>query len=470
MSRTVYVVHAIDTEGPLYESVDATFARLKSIFGIDLEPSRKTLRQLQAGEIDLDGLESAVQRVVASHLLNYNDTWDKVDGMLRDALGEKFRTRIPDSRGRGWVFNWFCVDHIDYDVNPRRRDIGYHNIFDHYRSILKETDSAEDGIHFHYHPHPHNRNAHHCATHWWAASDSLYQILTRRVIDRLWFPAANRPGFHVLRPDSHWFLEQYIPFDFSNQAMEASALDKSQSGLSDGRFGDWRRAPSTWEPYHPAHDDYQVQGSCRRWIARCLNIGTRYLLLTEREVRQAFEEAREGKPVVLAFTNHDFRDIRPDVEETRALIARVASDYPEVSFAYSEAVEAMQSALQLPAQRPCELDLELEAINDSAHVIKVASTTPTFGPQPWLAIKTVDGSYYHDNFDIDLPFHRWQYVLDEQTFPLRAVEAIGVAANNSSGTTTVTLLNARTGKVVKEHWNGERSHRDQLTPDAAATA
>src|SRR5690606_40662912 len=93
-------------------------------------------------------------------------------------------------------------------------------------SILNETDSAEDGIQFHYQPHPHNRNAHHCATHWWAASDSLYQILTRRVIDRLWFPAANRPGFHVLRPDSHWFLEQYIPFDFSNQRSEERRVGK----------------------------------------------------------------------------------------------------------------------------------------------------------------------------------------------------------------------------------------------------
>ena len=52
MARPVYVVHCVDTEGPLHESVEATFERLKAIFGIDLEPSVALLRQLQAGDID----------------------------------------------------------------------------------------------------------------------------------------------------------------------------------------------------------------------------------------------------------------------------------------------------------------------------------------------------------------------------------------------------------------------------------
>ena len=33
---TVYVVHCIDTEGPLYESIEVTFQRLKEIFGLTL--------------------------------------------------------------------------------------------------------------------------------------------------------------------------------------------------------------------------------------------------------------------------------------------------------------------------------------------------------------------------------------------------------------------------------------------------
>ena len=320
MARPVYVVHCVDTEGPLHESVEATFERLKAIFGIDLEPSVALLRQLQAGEVDLGGLEQAVRKVVDPHLLGYNDTWDKIDGMLASCMSPAFREQTVDSEGHGWVYNWFCVDHVDYDLNPRRRDIGHHNIYDHYQGVLRETGSAQDGVQFHYHPHNFRREANRCAAHWWASSDSLVQILCRRVIDRRWFPAAHRAGFHVIRPDSHWFLEQHIPFDLSSQAVAAVADDSAQSGLDDGRWGDWRRAPVTWEPYHPAHDDYQERGACRRWIARCLNIGTRYRLLGEEHVRQAFAEAEADRPVVLAFTNHDFRDMRPDIDGVRELL------------------------------------------------------------------------------------------------------------------------------------------------------
>ena len=35
-SNILYVVHCVDTEGPLNETLDATFERLESIFGITL--------------------------------------------------------------------------------------------------------------------------------------------------------------------------------------------------------------------------------------------------------------------------------------------------------------------------------------------------------------------------------------------------------------------------------------------------
>jgi hypothetical protein len=458
MAGTVFVVHCVDTEGPLHESVEATFERLRSIFGLELEPSVALLHRLQRGEEDLGGKEAAVQKVVDPHLLAYNDTWDKVDALLADCLSGEFRARVTDSAGGGWVYSWFCVDHVDYQGNPRRRDIGYHNVFDHYRSALYgnalgRSSGDSDGLHFHYHPHSFKREAHQCATHWWESSDSLRQTLSRRVIDRQWFPAANRPGFHVTRPDSHWFLEQFIPFDFANQAVAPTDADKTQAGLEGGRWGDWRRAPASWQPYHPAHDDYQLPGACRRWIARCLNIGTRYRLLTEFDVRQAFAEASEGRPVILAVTNHDFRDMRPDIEGVRELLARVARDFPDVDFRFSEAVAAMRGALQLPVEPACSLGLRLEATADGAHVLQVTTETPTFGPQPWLALKTTAGTYHNDNFDFDEPFHRWRYVFDQETFPLQALEAVGVAANNAFGVTTVNLLDPITGRTSTKCWN-----------------
>lgn len=453
MTGVVHVVHCIDTEGPLYESMDATFSRLNDIFGLELEPSASLMKRLQAGEVDLGGIEAAVQRVVDPHLLSYNDTWGKVDALFTDCATEQFRRGLPDSTGNGWVYNWFCVDHVDYESNPRRRDVGYHNVFDHYVALIREAGAERDGLHFHYHPHNFRHEAHRSATHWWATSNSLQQVISRRVIDREWFPSANRAGFHAIRPDSHWFLEQYIPFDFSSQATVPSDEDAAQSGLETGRWGDWRRAPITWEPFHPDHDDYQVPGSCRRWTARCLNVGTRYRLLGEDDVRQAFLEARDGKPVVMAFTNHDFRDMRPDIGSVQEMLKAVGADFPDVAFRYSEAVHAMRQALGLRAQRPCEFRAFIRAIGESSHALEVVSETPTFGPQPWLALRTVAGTYHHDNFDIEKPFHSWRYVFDDETFPLPALSGIGIAANNAYGAATILSIDPRTGRMSSRFWN-----------------
>lgn len=453
MPSTVYVVHCVDTEGPLYESLEATFERLDHIFGINLEPDRNTLERLQEGKIDLGGKEKAVQKVVDPCLLDYNESWDEIESMLDEVLSPGYRNRFPDSTGQGWVFNWFCVDHVDYNVNPRRRTLGYHAIFDHYRRRLEMCEWDRDGIHFHYHPHPFRKHAHRCATHWWANSDSLYEVLSRRIIDHNWFPAASRPGFQVTRPDSHWFLEQFIPFDFANMAIEATEEDKKQLDFSAGRSGDWRRAPETWEPYHPSHDDYQTRGDCRRWIARCLNVGTRSYVMTEKEVRQAFKEAREGKPVLLSFADHDHRDLRHDVRDVYEMLTSVSEEFEDVEFKYSEAVAALRQALDLDYQQPCDLNLEVERIKDNSHVLRITTETPTFGPQPYLALKTLSGDYYHDNLDFQKPGEEWTYFFDETTFPLDAIETIGVAANNAYGHTTVSTMDVEERDARRTIWN-----------------
>ena len=43
----VYIVHCIDTEGPLNESLKDTFDRIKNIWDISLEPTDKNLQLLR---------------------------------------------------------------------------------------------------------------------------------------------------------------------------------------------------------------------------------------------------------------------------------------------------------------------------------------------------------------------------------------------------------------------------------------
>jgi len=329
-------------------------------------------------------------------------------------------------------------------MNPRRRDTGYHNIFDHYNEMLGRTGSHRDGIHFHYHPMPFSKQANHCATHFFAHSDSLFQILGRRIIDRHWFPSCFRAGYHTIRPDSNFFLEQFIPFSLSNQACNEDY--SFQKDLAHGRFGDWRRAPKRWAPYHPSHDDYQVPGNCRRWEARCLNIGTRVRVITQADVDQAFKEAAAGDPVVMAFTNHDFRDMRNDILLMRRMLMESSSKYPEVTYCFSEARNAIRKALSIPVPSPFTFSLDL-----AGNRLTIRSDRPIFGPQPFFAIKTVSGDYYHDNLDFQIPSQEWTYVLDEQTFPTTAVQSLGVAASDAAGNVCVATLDVRADRVTVRH-------------------
>ncbi len=244
MDKIVYIAHCIDTEGPLKEDINATFERLDEIFGIKLKPSYETLKQLKNKEINLDGIEEEVATVVSDKLLEYNDTWTPLDEMLEDLLSKKFRNRLLDSYGNSWIYNWHCMDHVGFSENPRHRDMGFHNIFDHYVDMLDRTNSKKDGLHFHHHPVPFTKEAHHPATHFFSHTPIIYEIISRKIIERQWFPSVNRPGFHSTRPDSHWFLEQFIPFDIANQKTEEDYSNFKD--LANGRFGDWRRSSGSF--------------------------------------------------------------------------------------------------------------------------------------------------------------------------------------------------------------------------------
>lgn len=98
-------------------------------------------------------------------LQNYNDTWDKIEKMHERILSDEFRFANPDSFGNGWIYNWFCMDHVGYEYNPRHRDMGYHNIYDRYLEILDKYGRYKDDVQFHFHPMSHYKEANRAGNH-----------------------------------------------------------------------------------------------------------------------------------------------------------------------------------------------------------------------------------------------------------------------------------------------------------------
>ena len=74
-NKTVYIVHAVDTEGPLYESTKATFKRIEELFNIKFKiKNKKKLKELFKGK----GIPKKISKkkffsAINPHLLTYNN-------------------------------------------------------------------------------------------------------------------------------------------------------------------------------------------------------------------------------------------------------------------------------------------------------------------------------------------------------------------------------------------------------------
>jgi hypothetical protein len=194
------------------------------------------------------------------------------------------------------------------------------------------------------------------------------------------------------------------------------------------RFGDWGRAPKTWRGYHPDFYDYQKPGNCRRVIFRCLNLGTRFKNIKREHIIQAFQEARKKNKAILAFASHDFRDFTEDLIVIRNLIKNTKNRFSDVKIKFSLASTA---AKDLYAKNKKKLRLKL-FIKKNRIIIKLTSGE-IFGPQPFLAIKTKNNKFYHDNLDIIKPKKIWSYFLDKQTIEKKHVSKIGIGSASVNG-------------------------------------
>ena len=309
--------------------------------------------------------------------------------------------------------------------------MGFHGVHEEYQRILKKYNCKEDRIYWHYHPMSFSLDAHRSGNNF-NFTNFHNEILTRRIIDHSWFPAAFRPTSSI-RMDGNVWLEQWIPFELGNMNVDdhESLINNQRLTGIYGLDNDCRGAPTDWSIYNPDVRDYRKRGSLKRYIGRCLNVKSYTLEINEKELRKAFEKAEKGENVLVSVTNHDFRDMVSETNEFIDLVKSVSEKHPEVGFKWSSAVTAFRDVLDIKRQKPVSLSISI-----SDNILSVKSDKQIWGPQPFLAIKTKEGKYYTDNFINDDEFN-WRYSFDSWTIELDAIEKIGVATNDLSGNSVV---------------------------------
>ncbi len=433
---TVYFVHCVDTEGPLYESLTATFDDMERVFGIRLEPTADNLAKVQAGVGMPEAQRAPMMARYAKARLNYNRDWAMIDRMHETLFSREFRESIVDDRGQSYALSWFCLDQVGFDENPRRRSLGYHVVFDYYADLSRRHPETRDELYWHFHPVAFNRRANCQGLS--IQNHSLHlQSLSRRLLDREHFSAAFRPGYHQEKTDLNLFLEQWFPFDYAN----LNGADHQNQPRRAFRYIDWRHAPTEWRPYHPSFADAGTPGDLRRWVSRTLTLSTNFCSLTRDEMVKAFVDA-EHRDVLVSVCSHDNRDMVEEIRELWALIndsRQVAKSRAELVF--STAVGGFVGALGLD-RRPLEVDL---TVTGDECVVQVRGDM--FSLQPFLCFRTASGEYWHDNMSRGDTPQSFFYVFDEQTVPLRGIDKLGVAVTSPSGEVVMSFYQPLDGRT-----------------------
>ena len=261
----------------------------------------------------------------------FMDSWIDIKDSLREITNNRFRVESCDSFGNPYMLNWFIMDFTGFKTNPKNRVQKYHDTYDNIKSINTKIDS----FHWHYHQPP----ASGAGDKWsesWKNSDEHYNILGRRILDREDFPEAFRAGGTIEdNICSHW-LEDNLMIDYSNRVSHKSYKTKNIFDFN------WHGAPDDWGYYHPSKDTFLEKGDMRRYIARSVDLKSRFHLLEEWEVLQAFEKSKkENKPVILSYFSHDHRDMRAETNYAIDIIKR-QSKKSNVPFMWCDAKKAIQ--------------------------------------------------------------------------------------------------------------------------------
>ena len=184
--------------------------------------------------------------------------------MVSNITSREFRLKYKDHIGAGLAFSWYIIDYVGYKNNLRKKSLGFHSVLDQTLKSVKKIQMT-----------------HLVGTStlflkirmlWNIIILGLIMIGTNNLFvgDYLkTFSPIFRAGGNIERNDLSFWLENFIPFDFSCLSYRKGKNIYKSAGMSD-----WRFAPSDWSYYNPDFYDYRKKGKMNRTIFRSLDLDT----------------------------------------------------------------------------------------------------------------------------------------------------------------------------------------------------
>jgi len=282
------------------------------------------------------------------------------------------------------------VNNWGTEIQTYSDSIEYHHHFMIYDGTWKKYDNGPDTGYPRYH---------------------MY-ALDHMIIDRNFYPSTWRSGMWIMPPVLSSWLEQWMPFDYT-----------PTSGI--------------YYPVHPSGMD--------RWQTKCP-----YAPNVPKEVNSAFAYARDHGSAVFSICTHDKENLKSQVSWLQNCLNTADANeatYPNVSFKYVTAREAMQRALGFTDFTPPTF-----TITSSDNTYTIVSNEQLWKNHPYIALKYTDGTYGHMSAT-PTGTNTWTVT------PPTSASAIGVAGSDlygnpgaatfTQGQYTLTIGTMGSGSVTK---------------------
>jgi hypothetical protein len=128
-------------------------------------------------------------------------------------------------------------------------------------------------------------------------------------------------------------------------------------------------------------------------IFRCLDIESGSYRLGRKDIREAFNKAREDGLAVCAFFTHDFyASAANDITRALSMIKDVSASFTDVDFEYETALGAARKFLARSSGiTPVPgLELEVEIKDRTAHI---TANRDIYSKAPWVVVADTSGRY-----------------------------------------------------------------------------
>lgn len=243
------------------------------------------------------------------------------------------------------------------------------------------------------------------------------------------FPVSFRSGWHYM--DNIWQAELNRLLPYSMHNAWPSHSENYEEPIANAI--DWSQSPSEWVPYHPSADNYQLPGDTPGWNLRSAHLST---ARARNYMDSVFAHAANGEDQVACFWGH-----LPETDFADNLIAlndqaqAAAEKYPDVTFKYCTAVEAMQLWRQVSdTTRPVVTLSQYGTVSDLRFT--VSTDEPLFQPHPFVAVKYKDESYVVLDL-IETAENTWE----TESIPfVNELAKLGVAATDTAGNLTTRII------------------------------